>query len=186
MASSVASLALRHSVTDAWVDAAVNDAYAALVWVKANGKSLNTDPLKIAVAGDSAGGNLAAAVCLMSRDRKGPSIAFQALIYPGLDAANLEAVEIGLLAPLLGAGQVERGRPAEAELHRLITITVLSAHLGDIAGPGPDDGDGTNPSVVIKDLGHPKLGPQYPFGCHNACLFADLEFDFDIDTRGQI
>ena len=70
--------------------AAVNDAYAALVWVKANGKSLNTDPLKIAVAGDSAGGNLAAAVCLMSRDRKGPSIAFQALIYPGLDAANLD------------------------------------------------------------------------------------------------
>ncbi len=70
--------------------AAVNDAYAALVWVKANGKALNADPSKIAVAGDSAGGNLAAAVCLMSRDRKGPAIAFQALIYPGLDAANLD------------------------------------------------------------------------------------------------
>ncbi len=41
------------------------------------------------MAGDSAGGNLAAAVCLMARDRKGPAIAFQALIYPGVDSVNL-------------------------------------------------------------------------------------------------
>ncbi len=70
--------------------AAVDDAYAALVWVKANGKLLNADPSKIAVAGDSAGGNLAAAMCLMARDRRGPAIAFQALIYPGLDSAHLD------------------------------------------------------------------------------------------------
>jgi acetyl esterase len=42
------------------------------------------------VAGDSAGGNLAAAVCLVTRDRGGPTVRFQALTYPGLDASNLD------------------------------------------------------------------------------------------------
>jgi len=69
--------------------AAIDDAYGALQWVAANGTLLAIDPKKIAVSGDSAGGNLAAAVCLMARDRKGPAIAFQALIYPGLDSARL-------------------------------------------------------------------------------------------------
>ncbi len=70
--------------------AAIDDAYAALLWVSENGKLLNIEPKKIAVAGDSAGGNLAAAVCLMSRDKKGPRIAFQALIYPGVDTVHLD------------------------------------------------------------------------------------------------
>ncbi len=61
--------------------AAVNDAYAALLWVAAEGKKINVDTGRIAVAGDSAGGNLAAAVCLMARDKKGPAIAFQAPVH---------------------------------------------------------------------------------------------------------
>ncbi len=69
--------------------AAINDAYAALLWVNGNGKQLKADTKKIAVAGDSAGGNLAAAVCLMARDKKGPAIAFQALIYPAVDCTSL-------------------------------------------------------------------------------------------------
>lgn len=69
--------------------AAVNDAYAALLWTAAEGAKFNIDTKRIAVAGDSAGGNLAAAVCLMARDRKGPAITFQALIYPGVDSVNL-------------------------------------------------------------------------------------------------
>jgi acetyl esterase len=70
--------------------AAVNDAYAALLWVAKNGPSINVDPDKLAVAGDSAGGNLAAAVSLMARDREGPDIDSQVLIYPGLDAVHLD------------------------------------------------------------------------------------------------
>ena len=65
--------------------AAVEDAYTALVDVCDNAASMNIDPARIAVSGDSAGGNLAAAVCLMTKDRGGPPIAFQALIYPITD-----------------------------------------------------------------------------------------------------
>jgi len=65
--------------------AAVEDAYTALCWVHEHAQEIGCDPRRIAVAGDSAGGNLAAAVCLMSRDRQGPKIGFQALIYPITD-----------------------------------------------------------------------------------------------------
>jgi acetyl esterase len=69
---------------------AVEDVYTALCWVYSKAVSFGGDPGRIAVAGDSAGGNLAAAVCLVTRDRGGPPIHFQALVYPGLDASNLE------------------------------------------------------------------------------------------------
>lgn len=62
--------------------AAVEDAYAASAWVAANAAELGAAPDRIAVGGDSAGGNLAAAVCLMARDRGGPRLAFQLLLYP--------------------------------------------------------------------------------------------------------
>ncbi|HEX2173887.1 MAG TPA: alpha/beta hydrolase [Dehalococcoidia bacterium] len=61
---------------------AIEDAYAATRWAAAHGASLNGDPTRLAVGGDSAGGNLAAAVTLMARDRGGPPICFQLLIYP--------------------------------------------------------------------------------------------------------
>jgi acetyl esterase len=65
--------------------AAAEDAYTALLWVHEHAAEIAGDPSRIAVAGDSAGGNLAAVSCLMTRDRGGPPIAFQALIYPITD-----------------------------------------------------------------------------------------------------
>ncbi len=62
--------------------AAFDDCYAALEFTAGGGLSI--DPSRIAVAGDSAGGNLAAAVSLAARDRDGPKIAAQALVYPML------------------------------------------------------------------------------------------------------
>lgn len=62
--------------------AAVEDAYAATSWVAKNAQTLHGDPARIAVAGDSAGGNLAAVVSLMARDRGEPSLVYQLLIYP--------------------------------------------------------------------------------------------------------
>jgi acetyl esterase len=61
---------------------AVDDAYAATVWAAQQAPRLNGDSGRIAVGGDSAGGNLAAAVALMARDRGGLSLAFQLLVYP--------------------------------------------------------------------------------------------------------
>jgi acetyl esterase len=67
--------------------AAVRDAYAATAWVAAEGGALGGDVRRLAVGGDSAGGNLAAAVALMARDRGGPTLRFQLLVYPVTDYA---------------------------------------------------------------------------------------------------
>ena len=69
--------------------AAIDDAYSALQWIYRNAGNFGGDPLKIAVAGDSAGGNLAAVVSLMSRERSGPVIKYQVLICPVTDLSGL-------------------------------------------------------------------------------------------------
>jgi acetyl esterase len=68
--------------------AAVDDALAAFRWAAESAAALGADPARIAVAGDSAGGNLAAAVSLLARDLDGPKPAMQALIYPVTDAVG--------------------------------------------------------------------------------------------------
>ncbi len=65
--------------------AAIEDAWAATCWAVNNAKRLGGDPDRVAVGGDSAGGNLAAIVCLMAREAGDPQIAFQLLIYPLID-----------------------------------------------------------------------------------------------------
>jgi acetyl esterase len=64
------------------------DCYAATKWVSDNASLLNVEPNRLADGGDSAGGNLAACVALMTRDRGGPKLAFQLLIYPATDCAD--------------------------------------------------------------------------------------------------
>ncbi|MEE3063225.1 MAG: alpha/beta hydrolase [Actinomycetota bacterium] len=64
--------------------AAVEDAWAATRWVAEHGAELGADTDRLAVAGDSAGGNIAAAVAQQTRDEGGPSIAFQLLWYPSV------------------------------------------------------------------------------------------------------
>jgi acetyl esterase len=64
---------------------AVEDSYAAVEWAAAHAHEIGGDAARIAVAGDSAGGNLAAVVCQLATARRGPRIAYQALIYPVID-----------------------------------------------------------------------------------------------------
>ena len=66
----------------------LEDCYDALVWVSQNAQSIKVDISKIAVAGDSAGGNLATVVCMLAQERKGPKISKQILIYPSIDKAK--------------------------------------------------------------------------------------------------
>ena len=83
----VVSVGYRLAPEHRW-PAAAEDAYAATAWASANAAALGGVQHRLAVAGDSAGGNLAAVVTLGARDRGGPAIAFQLLVYPALDAAG--------------------------------------------------------------------------------------------------
>jgi acetyl esterase/lipase len=65
---------------------AIEQAYAATRYVVDHGADLRIDASRLAVAGDSVGGNMAAALTLMARQRRGPKIAFQVLFYPVTDA----------------------------------------------------------------------------------------------------
>ena len=67
--------------------AGAEDCYAATKWVSENAAALGADASRMAVGGDSAGGNLAAVVSMMARDRGGPAITFQLLLYPVTDCA---------------------------------------------------------------------------------------------------
>jgi acetyl esterase/lipase len=97
----------------------VEDCYAALRWLADNASTLGVDPARIAVMGDSAGGGLAAGVALLARDRGGPALAQQLLIYPMLD---------------------DRAQTPDPELLPFLTwtyddnVTGWTALLGDSAG----------------------------------------------------
>ena len=65
--------------------AGLEDCLTALDWAAANAASIGGDPARLAIGGDSAGGNLAAAACQVVRDRGGPDITFQLLVYPAVD-----------------------------------------------------------------------------------------------------
>jgi acetyl esterase len=70
--------------------AAVEDAYAATQWVTGNANRINGDPARVAVGGDSAGGNLATVVSLMARDKGDPSPIYQLLVYPVTNLSSFD------------------------------------------------------------------------------------------------
>jgi acetyl esterase len=84
--------------------AGVEDSWAALQWVAAHATELGGDPARIAVAGDSAGGNLAAVMALRARDAGGPALAFQLLWYPvAVGDLSLPSFTENADAPLLNS-----------------------------------------------------------------------------------
>ena len=87
---------------------ALEEAYAATAYVVNHADSLNLDGTRLAVVGDGAGGNMAAAIAIMSKQRRGPKIAFQVLFYPST-AANFEAEFIPRLARWPLADQTRHG-----------------------------------------------------------------------------
>lgn len=85
-----------------------DDAYAATEWVAGNAGELGVDAGRLVAIGDSAGGSLAAGVALAARDRRGPAIFAQVLLYPGLDR-DMSAPSITSLgdAPLLARDDID-------------------------------------------------------------------------------
>jgi acetyl esterase/lipase len=69
--------------------AAINDCYAGLAWLAANAADLGIDADRIAIGGASAGGGLATGTALLARDRSGPALCFQLLVFPMVDHRNI-------------------------------------------------------------------------------------------------
>jgi acetyl esterase/lipase len=117
----------------------VEDCYSGLLWLVEYAGQLGVDPARIAVMGDSAGGGLAAAVALLARERGGPDLAHQILIYPMLDDRN--TVSDPEIAPFVVWSYDDNK-------------TGWSALLGDAAG-GPDVAPSAAPARAADLSGLP-------------------------------
>jgi acetyl esterase len=123
--------------------AAVEDAYAATRWVASNADRLGVDPRRIAVGGDSAGGNLSAVISLRSRDA-GPPVALQVLVYP---VTNLASFDTGSYREFAEGYHLTR---AEMEWFRDCYLARAEDALSPDASPLlAEDLRGVAPAVVI-------------------------------------
>jgi acetyl esterase len=120
--------------------AAVDDVWAATQWVAAHGVELGVDPGRLAVAGDSAGGNLAAVVAQLARDTGGPLIAFQLLWYPATTwDTSLPSFTENANAPILAldaVGQFSRWYARGVDM-RNPPSTLVPARAADLGGLPP-------------------------------------------------
>ena len=181
--------------------AGLEDCYAALTWARDNAASLDADSGRIGVMGDSAGGNLATVLCLLSKDRRGPQICHQALLYPVTDgrmstgsyqtckdgvilsAADMEAFYRYYLEP--GMDPLDwRISPLHAADH-----SGLPPALIVVAGRDPLHDEGVLYAEKLAKAGVPvilKDYPQMPHGFASApSLSRDTKPAFAAITRAQ-
>jgi acetyl esterase len=148
--------------------AAVDDVWAATQWVAAHGDELGADPKRLAVAGDSAGGNLAAVVAQMSRDAGGPPVVFQLLWYPATtwdtslpsftenaDAPILSLDAVGELSRWYARGQDLRNPPSTLVPGRASDFSNLAPAYIAVAGHDPLRDDGVRYGELLAAAGVP-------------------------------
>jgi acetyl esterase len=144
----VVSVAYRLAPEHRW-PAAADDFYAATQWATNNASSLGGASDRIVVGGDSAGGNLAAVTALMARDRGGPPLAAQLLLYPVL------AADFGTESyRLFGRGYYNPKPAMQWYWDQYVPVESDRAH--PYATPGNADLDGL-PSAVVVIAGHDPL-----------------------------
>ena len=161
---------------------AVDDAYAATKWVADNAAELRIDPERIAVGGASAGGNLAAAVALVAREKGGPEIAFQLLTVPvtelsskaeshrefatgyGLSAADMQWFGRHYVRTEADADD-PRASVLRADLHDLPPAFVITAECD----PLRDDGEAY--AEKLRELGIAARYKRYPGMFHGFMSF---------------
>jgi acetyl esterase len=167
--------------------AAAEDCFAATRWAAANAKSLHGDPARLAVAGDSAGGNLSAAVAQMARDRGGPAIAFQLLLCPvteyGFDTASYRDNADGYLLTKSGMAwfwhlylgdPAKEGRDPRASPMRAQSLTGLPpAHVVTAEYDVLRD-EGEAYAAKLRQAGVPVTSKRYDGQIHNFFTMAHV------------
>lgn len=158
--------------------AGVDDSWGALQWVVEHADELGINPERIAVMGDSAGGNLAAVVALMARDAGGPALRAQVLIYPGVEmydrwasedrhaeapvltSANMRAFVRLYLGDQYGTEDF-RASPIRAESHAGLPKTLIVTAEVD-----PLLDNGTHYRDVLSHAGVPVRYAEHPGAIH--------------------
>jgi acetyl esterase len=152
----------------------VDDSYAALKWVAANGPRLGLDSARLAVGGDSAGGNLAAVMALLARDRRGPRILLQVLVYPvtNYDFGPKSYTENGTGYVLTTEdmrwfwrhylSREEQGQEVTASPFRAKTLGDLPPALVMTAGCDPLRDEGDAYAARLREAGVAVTLTQYP------------------------
>ncbi|MCC3289778.1 alpha/beta hydrolase [Arthrobacter sp. zg-Y1110] len=181
----VVSLEYRLAPTHPW-PAAAEDCYAALVEVAGRAADWEADAGRLAVVGDSAGGNLAAVLTLMSRDRSGPAIAFQGLIYPATDLTlGSPSIEENANAPILTKEEIlrygslyvpdlaDRSNPYASPLLAL-DHTGLPPALIQVAEHDPIRDDGLRYAEALRKAGVPVRVTTYVGMPHGYLAFPRL------------
>jgi acetyl esterase len=148
--------------------AAVDDVWAATQWVAAHGEELGADPKRLAVAGDSAGGNLAAVIAHVARDSGGPPVAFQLLWYPATtwdtslpsftenaDAPILAIDAVAELSRWYARGTDLRNPPSTLVPARAEDLTGLPPAYIAVAGRDPLRDDGLRYAELLAAAGVP-------------------------------
>ncbi|MDH2434072.1 alpha/beta hydrolase [Pokkaliibacter sp. MBI-7] len=120
---------------------AINQAYAATVWVAAHGAELGVDGSRLAVAGNSVGGNMAAVVSLMAKDKGAPAIRFQALLWPvtdaGMDTPSYKAFAQGYFLTKPMMKWFWDNYTTDKKQRAQITASPLRASLAELKGLPP-------------------------------------------------
>jgi acetyl esterase len=169
-------LAPRHSFP-----AAVDDCYAALQWADANAVALGAGG-PIGVMGESAGANLAAVMCLLARDRGGPQLSHQALVYPPTDMTRLPAATP--TTPFLSAPEMRAYRsfylgdanPADPRISPLLASdhTRLPSALVQVGEHDPLRDDGVRYAAALRAAGVPVRLTEYVGMPHGFLNFPGL------------
>ena len=152
--------------------AAVEDCYAALEWAAAHAGELGADAGRLGVMGESAGGNLSAVACLLARDRSGPPIAHQALLYPSTDLTLASpSIARHATAPVLSRADVlafrehylgdgDRRDPLASPLHAA-DHGGLPPALVQVAEHDPIRDDGVRYAEALRAAGVPVRCTEY-------------------------
>jgi acetyl esterase/lipase len=173
----------------------VEDAYAGLAWLAGHAAELGIDPGRIAVMGDSAGGGLAAGVAIASRDRQGPAIARQLLLYPMLD--DRTTAPDPFIAPfagwsyddnatgwdaLLGAGHENRDVDPAAAPARLKDARSLPPAYIEVGQLDVFRDETLRYALTLSQAGVPVELHMHPGVPHE---YDAIAFDADVSLRAQ-